>query len=391
MRRGSVGLLLFALAMATVLRGGTDIKNQAFVSCVAIDPAENGKLLVSIQIPANQGDGFKGASGSDGNGAGGSAEQSTIVEAIAFQFIDATEVLNASIPRELNYSQVLQILIAEEIAKDGRFTSLLDDIMRLRDIRSSAAIVICRGKAQDILMFQKPILSERLASNIATQMTIAQEMGIIPDTNMGELLRLCHGAWRDAIVPYSSLNMESELYPNSENEEEGIPLDRPAGDMPFSIGDNSVDYIGAVLLLDGRMIGSLTGMEMRLLTFVMGKSREFTYFVDDVYLRVHQTRPASIRVIQGESGWIIRVGGRIHANVLQLGVTSEERIRDALTYQILSLLRKLQAYGVDPAGFEGKAIRNVLAITDWPHDRWIEGYQNATIEVSIHVTVGEIR
>lgn len=391
MRRGTVGLLFLILMMMTVLRGGSDIKKQAFVSCVAIDPAEDGKLKVSIQIPANQGDGFKGKSGSDGAGSGISSEESTIVEAIAFRFIDATEILSASIPREINYSQVLQILIAEEIAKDGRFASLLDDMLRLKDMRSSAAVMICRGEAQDILMFQKPILSERLASNIAAHMEIAQERGMIPDTNIGEVTRLCRGAWRDAIVPYGALNMKTELNANSENEEEGNPLDRPAGDMPFSMGINSVDYIGAVLLSNGKMIGSLTGDEMRFLTFVMGKSQEFTYFVDDVYLRVHQTRPASVQVTRGESGFIIRVKGWIHAHVLQLGVVSEERLRDTFTHQLLTLLRKLQALGVDPAGFEGKAVRSALTISDWPHDRWMEGYQNATIEVSVQVTEGEIR
>lgn len=387
MKRGSIGLMFLVLTLTMFLRGGSDIEQQAFVSSIGIDAWEDGKLLVSLQIP--------GSLPSDGSamGMGGesSFDENSIVEAVGHSFIDATEILNATLPREVNYTQVLEIVVAEEIAQDSGFTGLLSDIMRVKDMRSSAAIIICRGKAQEILKRQGTFLGVRISTNIATQMRMGTQMGIIPDTNIGEVIRYCRGAWRDVIIPYVALNMKEEMKENAAGEQEGSPLDEAAGDLPQSMKEQSVDFTGAALLKDGRMIGSLTGMEMQFLSFLLNQSREFTFFVDDVYYRVHQTSPVSTQMINGGSGWIIRVKGRIQVNVLERGNANEDRFRDVFTFRIVELLRKFQALGVDPVGLQGKAVRNVLTISDWSDAQWSEGYQNATIEASIHVTIGEIR
>lgn len=387
MKRGSIGLMFLVLTLAMFLRGGSDIEQQAFVSSIGIDAWEDGKLLISLQIP--------GSLPSDGSamGMGGesSFDENSIVEAVGHSFIDATEILNATLPREVNYTQVLEIVVAEEIAQDSGFTGLLNDIMRVKDMRSSAAIIICRGKAQEILKRQGTFLGVRISTNIATQMRIGAQMGIIPDTNIGEVIRYCRGAWRDVIIPYVALNIKEEIKENAAGEQEGSPLDEPAGDLPQSMKEQSVDFTGAALLKDGRMIGSLTGTEMQFLSFLLNQSREFTFFVDDVYYRVHQTFPVSTQMINAGSGWIIRVKGRIQVNVLERGNANEDRFRDVFTFRIVELLRKLQALGVDPVGLQGKAVRNVLTISDWSDAQWSESYQNATIEASIHVTIGEIR
>lgn len=385
MKRGSIGLMLLLFSLMMVLRGGSEIEHQAFVFSIGIDQEPNGMLRVSLQIPNAKREGELGSEA----GGGGDTDGNEIIEASSISYVDACEVLNASIPREINFSQVLQIVISEELAKQGNFHDLLEDVLRSKNIRNSAKLIICRGNAQDFVKAQTAFLGIRLSVNIQTHMKLAMSMGIIPDAMIGEVVRISHGAWHDVVIPYAALSVQTDREESMGGDIEGRALDVQAGDMPET-SENRIEYVGAALMLDGRMIGSLTGMEMQFLAFIKGNIKAFTFFVDDVYYRIRQMGPPAIRAIKSGESWILRVEGSILASVLRQGTADEERLRYAFTYEILNLLQKLQALGVDPIGFQGKAIRSVWTISDWPQAVWMQQYENATTEVTIQVAIGEV-
>lgn len=383
MRRGTIGIMLVIFSLMTVLRGGSEIEHQAFVFSIGIDQEENGLLLVSIQIPNAKREGELSGGGS------GDLDGNEIIEASATTYVNACDVLDASIPRDINFTQVSQVVISEELAKQSNFSDLLDDVLHSKNIRKSATLVICRGKAKEFINAQTSFLGVRISVNISTHLKLAKALGIIPNAMIGEVVRMSYGAWRDAIVPYATLNAHQDMEELMDSSMEDLPLDVHAGDLP-EMSTSRIEYAGAVLLLDGRMVGSLTGVEVQFLSFIMGDIEEFTFLVDDVYYHIRQMGAATTQVVKNGDGYILRVKGHILAGELRHGTANEERLRNAFTYEMLKLLEKLQALGVDPIGFQGKAVRSVLTIRDWPQAEWVQQYKNATIEVELKVTIGEV-
>lgn len=392
MKRGSIGLFIVILSLMTALRGGSELDSQAFVFSIALDSDPSGKLIVSMQIPNAKPEGESGGSGTDGDGkagGNGSGDGNEIIIASGMTYLDASEVLDASIPREINFSQVLQVVASEEVASRSDFITVLEDVLRTKNMRQSAALVICRGKAEDFIKEQKAFLGIRLSINIETNMDIAKTLGVIPSAQIGEVVRMSRGAWRDAIVPYAAISANWDKEELLQIDNEGHPLDFQAGDLPEST-NSRVEYVGAALLRDSKMIGSLTGMEMQFLSCMMGNMHQITYYVDDVYYRVRLIKPMSISAKKNGDGWILRAEGHILASVVREGEAHEERLRDAFIHEMFNLLKKLQSLGVDPIGFQGKAVRTVPTISDWSQADWIQDYQNATTEVVISVTIGEM-
>lgn len=383
MRRGTVALFLLAICILVTLRGGSDVEDQAFVLTMGIDRDAEGMLHVTLQLPAAQ------EGNSNGGGSGETTEESNyqIIESKANTYIDALEIIRASTPREMNFSQLLQVIVSEDLAGEADFLKLLDSILTTKAIRQSAALVVCSGKASDFINAQKPFLGIRLSANIRTSLELHSEQGIIPLTELGKASRMMRyeGAWSDVLLTHASMN------PNSNDQtvqDEGEELNTQPGMVSY-IQEDTTQYLGAVVVADGRMAGSITGMEMQLITYMQGKTFEMTMYVDGSYYQVTERWPVSVSVDMSEPQWRLHVKGRIHARLITGNPVDAQRIQEVFGEYLLALLQKLQALGADPVGFEGKAIRSVSTLLEWSNIDWLTHYQTAAIEIETKVVNGE--
>lgn len=380
MRRGSIALIVLLGCAMVLLRGGIDIDRQAFVISMGIDRETDGRLRLSLQIPS--------AKTSSNVGAEETAENLggyQLIDSIAWTIQDALELLRTSIPRQLNFSQVLQVIVSETVAAEPAFAGVLEGLLTADKIRQAAAVIVCHGDALAFIKAQKPVYGLRLSEDVKISLDLFYALDRIPDSCLGEVIR--DGAWGDLLLPYAVVTPQGENQLDVKTPR-GRPLDTLDALLPPT-QDTHIEYLGAAVFKDGSMVGMLTGMEMRFISYLRGAMHEFTFCADGVYYRVQQVLPAHTSVDTTRPQWKLTVTGNIRVSLLYSGRMDLPGVQDAFTYEAVSVLQKLQAMGVDPLSFQGKAVRSSWTLADWAETDWPLAYQNAVIEVRTRATAGE--
>jgi hypothetical protein len=380
MRRGVVALIILVACALLSARGGQDVEEQAYVLSMGIDRIENGALRVTLVLPATSGKGTdqqaSEQSGMDGY---------EVVSAEGRNYVDALRTLRASVPKYLSFTQILQVVVCEHVARMPEFHDILETLLITRCLRQSASLVVAKDSAEAFLKSQKPFLGIRLSSNLLTSFRLFQELDIIPITQVGEVVRTMDGGWSDVVLAYAAVMEEPDPIAS---ERVGRPLDNAAGTLLYE-GSNKSDYLGSALFQEGRMVGTLTGMETQFLAYLTDHMEDNSLYVNGEYYAIEQVGKAKIRVDYEGDQMVLKVSGRINAAVLLTGRGTEVLIRDAFSNEIVKLLSKLQQLGVDPVGFQGQAVRRVATLADWSQADFQRAYENARIEVTTHVTIGE--
>ena len=155
------------------------VEEELLVIVLAIDQADSGKVSVAVKVPAN--------SSAAGGGSGGQEQDQAgymQLEATGQSFSDAVSMLNATTPRQLNFSQVREIVIGEAAAKQPDFGPLLQQIDALPRFRCSAAVIICRGSALSFSEKQKPYVGMRLSRYAENTLANYAGKGFTPSTDL---------------------------------------------------------------------------------------------------------------------------------------------------------------------------------------------------------------
>ena len=125
-RRGLLAVLLLAPLLLGGCYGGQEIESSLFVIAMAVDPAPEGTLTVTVKaLSGTQEAG--GASVQDAENASasggqtGGAEQAEpgyiVLSATAPSCLRALSLLSATTPRTLNLSQLQEIVISQTLAQ----------------------------------------------------------------------------------------------------------------------------------------------------------------------------------------------------------------------------------------------------------------------------------
>ncbi len=430
MRRWVLGLIAVGFFLAIMLHGGGEVDEQAFVISIGVDRADTDEVTVILEIPALTGDTDEQSGGSSSSGSG--SNNYRIVETRSHGVIDAMETLSTTIPNDLNFSQTLQIIISEELARDAEFSEVLEDLLTLEGLRQSAALIICRNGAKEYIKAQKPYLGTRLSEDIKVGLKLYDNLGYIPIVHFGHAVRMngrgTGGGWQDVLLPlgYASEapkdssktggsqpgggdaaqpeggqaggGQTGEAQGGTEEEgggrdatinEKGRILDSLAGEMQGEDGQKRTDLLGAAVIKQGRMIGTLTGLEMQFVAFLTGNMKQFTYYAAGEYYRIEQRPPVRTWVVQEGDRWTLKISGSVRVSRLRNGMVDIQGVQEAFDNDVLRVIGKLQMFGSDPVGFEGKAVRSVASLSQWDETIWLEMYQNATAEVQTKIIVGE--
>jgi len=382
MRRGVIGLIALVAIGATMLQGGINVEEQAFVTSMGVERMEDARLRVSLQIPvAGMGGGEAGQPSS--SGAGGYL----LVDSVAHTFQDALERLTSAIPRYLNFSQMLQVAVSEALAREPDFVSVMGSLLSAKNIRQSAIVVVCQGSAHEFVKTQEASWGVRLADDIQTSLILFYNQEIIPSMTLGEVIRAQNGAYRDMLLPYSVITPLGGDY-LAQPSEMGRPLDTAYHVLTTDVISH-IEYLGAAIFRDGQMIGTLTGMEMQFISHLQGNPNGFTFYVDGTYYKVRPILPPRISVDTRREQWRFSISSNLHASAIHAGGSDMDALRDAFNRETLNVLSKLQALGADPIGFQGKAVRSVSTMEAWSRRDWMKAYQNAVIALKTGVMEGE--
>ena len=377
MRRGSIAAIFVALCVLVGLRGGVEVEDQTFIVSMGVDLAEDGRAVkLTLVLPS-----AKSGGGEEKDTSNGSYE---VVSVSAASLKDAFRVLRATIPRHLNFSQLLQVVVSEEAARSAQFIGLLDNILAAPRLKQSALLAVSTAPASEFLKNQTPFLGVRLSATIETSLGVYGNLGNIPVSMLGLARREMRESWRTPLLPLVAVNeTKGEAFAMHDN-----PLDAIAGELPYQGGDPA-EYLGAAVISGGRMVGTLTGAQMELLSFIMYTTEEIPFEVNGDYCRLHRLDKTALRAAKENGECALSCELSVTAYPVGNRPVDTDAVERELERALSGLFDHLCWLGSDPVGFEGIAARSVYTLDQWDTAEWQRLYRQAQVKVKVRASTSE--
>ncbi len=384
-------LLCAALALLCGCNGGQEIESCLFVLSMAVDPAPQGNLRVTIKALSGTQEAVGGTaevSPAPQDGEGG--DQSDIeppepgyivLSATAPSCLRALSLLSATTPRTVNLSQLREIVINQALAESGATLSVLKEIFSMYRASGEAIVVVTPDDAGDFIRRQRAILGVRLSKYLEVLFEhFAQLDTIPPDAQLERVIAAMESDATDAMAVYAAGNaFDSALVLAG-----SADMDRLPGHLPrTSPAEN--EYLGAAVFSDARMTGTLTGEEVGYVSLMMGRAQRTTTFIGNAQYRV--SLPTRVRREIAPDG-ALSVQVRIALSHIAGDASAEAaQIAAQIERELVDVLLKLRACSCDAVGFGRLAIRRSPTIQDWQRDPWRQRYEKAPVRVSARVRI----
>lgn len=356
-----------------------DLEEQLLVIILGVDAQED-RVRISVKVPSNSGSG-----GAETASSGGEQTGYLLLEATGRDFTDAMNLLRATTPRTLNFSQTREVVVGEKAAKEKEFSTLLYSIYSLPRMRAQAALIICKDAAYDFTKEQKPYVGDRLSRYVETSLSSYAGKGFVPNTTLGEALRDLGYGFQDALLIFGAVNdFQHSASPNMEN-----ILDAQAGSLPRK-SINAIELFGAAATDGVSVSGTLTGYEMALVHLIQGNAQSLDIQVEgQSSLPVFARTPATLSVDLDSSPARLRVQLLCEGRYFPGYMPDVPPLIETLEQDLTSLIEKLQRLRCDGLGFGNLAARKCTTIKEWEALSWRDVYAGAQVEVEVMMQLRE--
>ena len=382
-------MLLLCLFLLTGCSGGMEIESGLFVLSMAVDPAPDGNLTVTV----------KALSGTQEAAGGGNAQQNQddqnqpddsavespepgyiVLSATAKSCLRALDLLSATTPRTLNLSQLKEIVINETLARTQATLSILKEIHSLYRAGGDAIVVVTPDHAGDFIRRQRAVLGVRLSKYLQVLFEHFSQIDTIPpDARLSSVIAAMASSSRDAAAVYAASNSFSNTLVLSDTPE----TDRLPGHLPRTSPAQN-EYLGSAVFSGPQMTGVLTGDETGLLCLLMGKAKTRTFTLNGAQYKSNIATRVT-REIDKSTGDLVVT---IRMNLTRIAGESTENGED-IARQIetgaAALMMRLQAMGSDVIGFGDIALRRALTIDNWERMQWKTAYAQRPVHVRAFV------
>ena len=395
-------LLLAALLLLTGCTGGQEIEDCLFVISMAVDPAVNGSLTVTVKalsgtqeasapqeaVPPQTASAPQGEAPGQTGGAQGAGENTepgyVVMSATAKSCLAALNLLGATTPRTVNLSQLQEVVISQTLAETDATLSILKEIYALYEANGGAVVVITPDDAGDFIRRQYAMFGVRLSQYLQVLFKHFEELGTIPpEPSLAAVIAAMESGMRDAAAVYAAANdfTATLLLPADS------ATDRLPGHLPRTSPARN-EYLGSAVFSGPRMAGALTGQETTLLRLLSGRAVATSFALEEAM--VQTARRSRVRRTLERDGSADVLGAEISMR-LTLSAGTLERTDTEIAAQIerdaAALIGKLQALGSDVLGYGGLAARRYRDIPAWEASGWEAAYAGAGVRVTADVTI----
>ena len=399
-RLALLALLLGSLFLLSGCGGGQEIESCLFVLSMAVDPAPEGNLTVTVKALSGTQDAgpSDGSSGGASSGAQVESDQAQnpqnsssgleasepgyiVLSATAPSCLRALSMLSATTPRTVNLSQLREIVLSRTLAETDATLSILKEIHSMYRANGEAVVVVTPDDAGDFIRRQHAILGVRLSKYLEVLFEHFSEIDTIPpNAQLASVISAMESDTLDAAAVYAAGNaFDSTLVLG-----DGADLDRLPGHLPrTSPAEN--EYLGAALFSGPRMVGTLTGEETGLLCLMMGKAQRRTAFIGNAQYRTNLPTRVK-RTIDGDGALHVRISMNLTRTAGE-AEASEQEIAASIERQCVNVLLRLRAASCDAVGFGRLAIRRCLTVPKWEALDWPMLYGTLPVRVSVRVKV----
>lgn len=395
-------LLLAALLLLTGCSGGQEIEDCLFVISMAVDPAENGSLTVTVKalsgtqeasapqeaVSPQTASAPQGEAPGQTGGAQGAGENTepgyVVMSATAKSCLAALNLLGATTPRTVNLSQLQEVVISQTLAETDATLSILKEIYALYEANGGAVVVITPDDAGDFIRRQYAMFGVRLSQYLQVLFKHFEELGTIPpEPSLAAVIAAMESGMRDAAAVYAAANdfTATLLLPADS------ATDRLPGHLPRTSPARN-EYLGSAVFSGPRMAGALTGQETTLLRLLSGRAVATSFALEEAMVQTARRSRVRRTLERDESADVL--GAEISMR-LTLSAGTLERTDTEIAAQIerdaAALIGKLQALGSDVLGYGGLAARRYRDIPAWEASGWEAAYAGAVVRVTADVTI----
>lgn len=374
----------------------TELEEMAHVLAVGIDKGDQGPYRITVMIAKPD-----KLAGKDGGGGGESPVLVATVQSPSLS--SARVILNGLIGRRVSFLHTRGIMVHEELAREEGWP-LLDEMLRFRQLRETAFMIVTRQPAAEYLKEMKAALGSDPFKQVEQMTYLVRRTAALPSTSqLSAFTSVLNSGYGQPVTYYSSLTDKGQ---GGESGSSGDQAEAPfrAGQLPQE-SDASIEMIGAAAFRGPRMVGVLDGEDTRYLLMLQNKFYSTSVaFKDprapDQYVSVQLSRGRPTRVVVQRLGEkpLIRVDVTLEAQILaiQSGIDYTEpetqgELERAMAEQIedkmKAFIARTQDWETDIVGFGRHAISRFGTVGQWEAYDWPKRYPNAEIQTDVTVTL----
>lgn len=313
------------------------LEDRLLVVSLAVDQTEMGVLALTIQAPnavQSSGDSAQGAAGH------------TLITVEGADWSALSDELEERSPHALSFTQLRQIIVSQPLAESEEFQKLICSIAGEHQVRSNAQVVITPDSGRLFLEKQKPDVGEHLGKYLDTVLKNQIHKDNVPDAALALVVRDWQDSGKDPPLMLAQINEEDKI-----------------------------TYLGAALTSGGRVAGTLTPEETRLLALLDGGGRGVSIPLENGS-RAEVTARSGARIRIGETE--TRVTLRVTAYIPAGENVDADAVEQALHRQLTALIDRLQKARSDAAGLRRHTLR----------EGWRFAGASVSVTVEAQVVVG---
>jgi Ger(x)C family germination protein len=404
----TAGLLCVLLALLlTSCYDAKEIDEQSNVLTIGLDEGISNKWRLTLQIPTMQGE----SGGSMGGGQGDPEKKTgqqfgyTAVSIDAPSFFEGINMLESSIPRQLNFEHMKYIVISEEMARSGQLGDFMAPIRRFRQIRNSSHVIISRGSAEEFVNDLQPFIGTRLSKSQELYFLEPSKSGFFPHVTLEDLYDGFKSTYRQPIAVLGGVNDFKSYQEEGEKWGGGFKSggEYLAGQLPRK-AESSIEFFGTAIFDGGQMVGELNGDETRFMMLGAGTFKRGFFSIPDpespgllislsinetnrkVRVRFEKDKPVIHLELQLE-GDILSIQSRNHYESPQLKPVLEKASEQYIKKELDKLIKRTKALKADIFQFGRIAVWQFGTIQDWEKYNWIAQYENAEVTTEVRFTI----
>lgn len=378
-----------------------EVDEYAYVFAMGIDKGEDKTWRLTLQFPTmEKSAGADGGGGSSGGGGGGQQDEYEVVSVDAPSFFAAVQMLNTSIPRKLNFFHTKMIAISEEVAKAGEIGEMIAPIVRNRQIRRIAHIVVCKGSAEEFIKENKPVIGKNLSKTMELAFNESEDTGFFPHSILYDFYADMKSYGYQPVVMLGGLNKQV----GKEVSKDRSGGNYTAGQLPRK-GGRKIEFFGSAVFDGDKMIAELTGDETRMMLMARGEFERGFFTIPDpksleliIPIDVHLAKKPELKInIQGESpeidltikleGDILAIQSRLEYEKGKFKKELENVFAQHIKEELDRTIQKCRNLGVDVFKFSDTAIWQFPTIQDWEDYAWDKRFKNAKINTKVEFRI----
>lgn len=371
-----------------------EIEEGAYVLAVGIDEGWSSPYAITVVIAKP-----RALAGKEG---GGGDEPPVLITTVEAPSLAATTtILHGYVGRQVQFHHTQAIFVHERLAREQGLP-FFDELARFRQLRETAFLVVTRDRAAQFLRALKPELDNNPAKFIEQLTYHSRTSGTLPAASqLSSVMALLNARYQEPIAYYAALTGEADGADARAPEREAHVV---AGELPRR-GGPPVEMMGAAVFRGSRMVGVLSGEEVRALLGLQNRFQGAYIAFEDpgepdqfITLRISRGRPSRIVVERLGEKPAIRAYLTLEAEVVAMpsGIDYarpgkqadlERAIEKHFQETVTRLIEKTQRWGSDVAGFGRHAVAAFPTVQAWEAYDWQNKYAEAEITATVDVSL----